>query len=60
MAVLCDGRCGGLSMFWTADCNLHIQTFSPKDINAHILPINQRLWCLIGFYGRSEGLQKQE
>ena len=60
MAVLCDGRSGGLSMFWKADCNLHIQTFSPKHIDAHILPINQRLWCLIGFHGRPEGLRKQE
>uniref|UniRef100_A0A7N2R501 Endonuclease/exonuclease/phosphatase domain-containing protein n=1 Tax=Quercus lobata TaxID=97700 RepID=A0A7N2R501_QUELO len=60
MAVLCDGRSGGLSMFWKLDCNLHIQTFSPKHIDAHILPINQRRWCLIGFHGRPEGLRKQE
>ena len=42
LAVLGDGRSGGLGMFWKLECNLRIQTFLPNDIDAHILPNNQQ------------------
>ena len=60
LAVPCEGRKGGLVMFWKADCNLHIQTFSPNHIDTHILSANQQPWRLIGLYGRLEGYCKHE
>ena len=60
LAVPCEGRKGGLGMFWKAECNLHIQTFSPNHIDAHILGDNQQPWRLTGFYGRPEGHRKHE
>lgn len=53
-----DGRSGGLGMFWKADCNLHIQTFSPNHIDTHILNDNQQPWRLTGFYGHPENNRK--
>lgn len=47
-------------MFWKAECNLHIQTFSPNHIDAHILGDNQPPWRLTRFYGRPEGHRKHE
>ena len=40
LVIPCEGHKGGLGLFWKVDCNLHIQTFSPNHINAHILSDN--------------------
>ena len=58
--VSSDGRSGGLAMFWKSNCNLHIQTFSPNHMDAHILPANQQPWRITSFYGRPEGHCKHE
>ena len=49
-----------LGMFWKANCNLHIQTFSPNHIDAHILNENQQPWRLTGFYGYQKSSRKHE
>ena len=60
LAVPSDRRSGGLGMFWKSECNLHIWTFSPNHIDAHILPNSQQPWRITGFYGRREGHRMHE
>ena len=46
LAVLSDGQSEGLGLFWKADCNLHVQTFSPNHFDAHIISDNQPPWWI--------------
>ena len=60
MDVPSDGQNGGLGLFWKAECDLHIQTFSPNHIDAHIRSTDKPPWRITGFYGRPEGHRKHE
>ncbi|KAL4650210.1 hypothetical protein ACB092_01G070400 [Castanea dentata] len=44
LAVLCDDQSGGLGLFWKAECDLHIQMFSPNHIDTHILSADKSTW----------------
>ncbi|XP_075659027.1 uncharacterized protein LOC142628878 [Castanea sativa] len=60
LAILSDGQSGGLGLLWKAECDLHIQTFSPHHIDAHIMVKDEPPWRLTGFYRRPEGHRKHE
>ena len=60
MVVPSDSQSGGLGLFWKAECDLHIQTFFPNHIDAHIRFADKSPWRIKGFYGRPEGHQKHE
>ena len=51
LVVPTDGWSDRLGMFWKAECNLHIQTFSHNHTDTHILPTDQQAWRITGFYG---------
>ena len=55
-----DGQNGGLGLFWKADCNLHVQTFSPNHIDAHIISDNQPPCRITSFYRRPKGHRKHK
>ncbi|XP_050281349.1 uncharacterized protein LOC126722235 [Quercus robur] len=45
---------GGLALLWMDELNLHIQTFSPRHINAVINLVIDDAWCFTGFYRAPE------
>ena len=60
LAVLSEGRSGGLAMLWTAETNLHIQTYSSNHINALLFYNSNTPSRLTGFYGRLEDYRRHK
>ena len=60
LAISSEGRSGGLAMLWTAETNLHIQTYSPNHIDALIFYNSNTPSRLTGFYGRLEEHKRHE
>ena len=60
LAVLSEGRSGGLAMLWTAETNLNIQTYSPNHIDALIFYNSNSPSRLTGFYGRPKEHRRHE
>lgn len=52
-AVGCEGRSGGIALFWQEDLVFNLNSFSQNHIDVPIY-FNGKQWCLSGFYGHPE------
>lgn len=47
----CDGRSGGLAIFWKREINLHVHTASRRYIDPEVEEKDGFVWRLTGMYG---------
>jgi len=47
----CDGRSGGLAIFWRKGINMHVRGISHFYIDVDITEMDGSVWRLTGFYG---------
>lgn len=50
----CNGRSGGLAVFWRKETSLHVRGISRLYIDADVTEADGFLWRLTGFYGEPE------
>lgn len=53
-----NGMGGGLALFWNADVNVEIKSFSPHHIDAVVHNESGKVWRCTGVYGHPETNQK--
>lgn len=49
----CDGKSGGLAIFWQSGIDLHVRHISRMYIDAEVKEADGFVWRLTGFYGES-------
>ncbi|XP_042951290.1 uncharacterized protein LOC122285342 [Carya illinoinensis] len=62
LAVSCEGRSGGIALFWNNRFKVEIQTFSKFHIHAKVTEEEENVesWCLTGFYGNPDVSKRHE
>jgi hypothetical protein len=59
--VECVGKSGGLALLWETDCEVVIQNFTCRHINAIIQsPMVEEPWKFTDFYGHPETTKRQK
>jgi exonuclease III len=59
MAKSCEGKSGGLAVFWRKEINLHIRAISRLYIDADVTEEDGFVWRLTGFYGEPSSEKKE-
>ncbi|XP_042958008.1 uncharacterized protein LOC122293496 [Carya illinoinensis] len=62
LAVSCEGKSGGIALFWNNRFKVEIQTFSKFHIHAKVTEEEENVesWWLTGFYGNSDVSKRHE
>ena len=57
----CEGRSGGLAMFWKKDVKLCVSPVKTRyHIEAEITEVDGFIWRLTGIYGEPKALEKEK
>lgn len=56
----CEGRSGGLALFWKEDVDLIVLSYSRYHIHAKVMTSNNFGWYVTGIYGQPEVSRRRE